>query len=675
VFIKNVGKIGLFYFSNMAGSGIGGIAAVTLMWIFFPERLTIILSAIVFLSGIILIPKNFRLVFSFITVFVIAVLSYSYFNPPVLKISEYKSLSKTLNLPETKIIGTESSPYGLLHLISSPYLRYAPGLSITYPSLIMVNNAAFNNGEWTGPLINSENDSTNYFHFSTEHLPYITGSRENILILNSGTGRYIQHGLSGGAESITAVEPDKSLSELLTKKYANLADSVYNNPLVHLKNVYPRTYLLSTDSEFDLIQVPVVDAFGGTSGVYALQEQYLLTKEAFEDMYSKLSDDGVFCISTWLDYPYKNPLKLIATIAETLTERGIQNISPHIAAIKNWNTLTIMAKHKPFDQIELDKIRAFCKEMKFDPVILSGINEDERDYYNRLQDKSFYTYINQLLESQEKREELYTEYTFNIKPATDNQPYYSQFLQWKSISKLSETFGNQSLPFFEIGYVLLYLTFIQILLLAFILIILPLFKTCLSGRQVGWKGKNKLKIILYFSGIGLGYMFIEIIFIQKFTLYFGNVIYAAAAVVSLMLIASGLGSLVSQKIKTDAKKISGILSIIIISLIAYTLIHTPLLKMTIIFSFPVKIIFTILLIAPPAFFMGMPFPLGLRLLASKNESAEREQLPWAWGINGVFSVTGAVSATIIAVEFGFIWVMVLAAVAYFITLITSLYWN
>jgi hypothetical protein len=97
--------------------------------------------------------------------------------------------------------------------------------------------------------------------------------------------------------------------------------------------------------------------------------------------------------------------------------------------------------------------------------------------------------------------------------------------------------------------------------------------------------------------------------------------------------------------------------------------------MTIIFSFPVKIIFTILLIVPPAFFMGMPFPLGLRLLASKNEPAEREQLPWAWGINGVFSVTGAVSATIIAVEFGFIWVMVLAAAAYFITLITSLYWN
>jgi hypothetical protein len=226
---------------------------------------------------------------------------------------------------------------------------------------------------------------------------------------------------------------------------------------------------------------------------------------------------------------------------------------------------------------------------------------------------------------------------------------------------LSESFGNQSVPFFEVGYILLYLTFFQVLLLVIILIVLPLFK-------LGWKGQGKLRTLIYFGGIGLGYMFIEIIFIQRFTLYFGNVIYAAAAVVSLMLISSGFGALVSQKIKAQPNRIIGIIFLIVVSLIVYTIILSSLLKTTIIFTLPVKIIFTTLLIAPPAFFMGMPFPLGLRLLSSQNVN----QIPWAWGINGMFSVISAVLATIVAVELGFTWVMVFAIGCYCLVVFSNI---
>jgi hypothetical protein len=269
--------------------------------------------------------------------------------------------------------------------------------------------------------------------------------------------------------------------------------------------------------------------------------------------------------------------------------------------------------------------------------------------------------IDRILASPEEREKVYSEYPFNIKPAVDDKPYFSQFLQWKSISQLSEFFGNQAIPFFEVGYILLYLTFIQIVILAIVLIIVPLLKT-------GWKGGGKSKTLIYFSGLGIGYMFIEIIFIQRFTLYFGNVIYAAAAVVGLMLISSGFGSLVSQKISAKPNRLVGIIFIIIISLILYAIFLSSLLKTTIVFTLPVKIIFTTLLIAPPAFFMGMPFPLGLRILSEKNEI----QVPWAWGINGVFSVISTVLATIIAIELGFFWVMIFAAGAYGLSLLINL---
>jgi hypothetical protein len=126
--------------------------------------------------------------------------------------------------------------------------------------------------------------------------------------------------------------------------------------------------------------------------------------------------------------------------------------------------------------------------------------------------------------------------------------------------------------------------------------------------------------------------------------------------------------LVSQKITPKPYRIIAIIFIIIISLIIYTLFLSGWIKTTIEFSLTAKIILSFLIIAPLAFFMGMPFPLGLRFLSASNDI----QVPWAWGINGVFSVVCAVLATIIAVELGFIWVMVFAIGAYGLVLISNL---
>ena len=159
-------------------------------------------------------------------------------------------------------------------------------------------------------------------------------------------------------------------------------------------------------------------------------------------------------------------------------------------------------------------------------------------------------------------------------------------------------------------------------------------------------------------------MFIEIILIQRFTLYFGNVIYAAASVVCLMLVSSGFGSLVSQKFNPKPQLLLVVLSVIVISLLIYTIFLSDMLKITIGSDLPVKSILSALIVAPPAFFMGMPFPLGLRLLSQDDKA----QIPWAWGINGVFSVIATVLATIAAVELGFVWVMIFAMTAYLLSL-------
>ena len=121
-------------------------------------------------------------------------------------------------------------------------MRYAPGLSIKYPGVVSVENAAFNNGEWIGPLISTKDDSLNYLLFTTENLAFVTGERKNVLVLGAGTGRQVKTALLNDAETVTSVEANKALINLLEKEFASKVDSLYQNNSVRPQNISPRTF-------------------------------------------------------------------------------------------------------------------------------------------------------------------------------------------------------------------------------------------------------------------------------------------------------------------------------------------------------------------------------------------------------------------------------------------------
>jgi hypothetical protein len=60
----------------------------------------------------------------------------------------------------------------------------------------------------------------------------------------------------------------------------------------------------------------------------------------------------------------------------------------------------------------------------------------------------------------------------------------------------------------------------------------------------------------------------------------------------------------------------------------------------------------------------MPFPKGLRAVAE----AAPELVPWAWGVNGFFTVIGSVAAVILGMAFGFRFVLGVSAVCYLFAL-------
>lgn len=663
VFIKHVETIGKVYFANLLGSGAGGLVALLLIGMFLPNQLPALIALLPVVAGLTILQKNRWLLHGGFAIVAVAIVTFKGLVPSQLTPSEYKDISKTLLLPDAKLLLEKTSPHGVVQMVASPAVRYAPGMSLASPKTAQTKMVAFINGDWFGVVTDwSSADSAMIMDYTTSALPYVISTRKKVLVLQSGTGIDVAHALSRDANKIVAVEANSTILSILQTEYLPETDSLLVHPHVTVQNIDPRTFLSIDTARYDLITLPVVGTFGGTSGLYALREQFILTKDAFHDMWRKLNSGGVISVTSWMDYPIRNPLKILATMVEVLDELGVENPKDNIVAVRSWGTITFVMTKTSITEKEIEAIRTFCEEMMFDPAILPQLKMEERTRYNQFQDSLFFDYIDKIMSPD--KEAFYAGYDFRIKPATDNKPYFSQYIKWTNLDGLTKFLGSRTLPFFEIGYLLMIITLVQISIASFLLIILPLLK-------MGWKGKIKSDILFYFSGIGLGYMFVEMIFIQYFVLYFGSPVYAASAVITSLLIFSGLGSYHSKYFFHSAKRLVIVFIFIVSILLAYSFILTPLLQETVQANLLLKLVSVFVIIAPLAFCMGIPFPAGL----SQVSKMDLALIPWSWGINGCASVISAVLATMVALELGFMWVMIFAALAYCLPLIVLLKWN
>lgn len=649
VFVKYTGQIGKLYFGNLTGSGLGGIAAIALFWTASPTQIPFFTGFLTLLSALLILPIRRKPIWT-ITVGITAVilLFTGILLPPKLSLSQYKSLSRTLDLPDATIEATANSPYGYVQYVSSPALRYAPGLSLAFTGKVPVTDAIFSNGDWAGPVLRSSKDSQ-ILNYTTSALAWALTTHKKVLVLDAGTGVRTQYAKIRGASSIDHVESHRLVFNFTEKKTGLEGDEIVTS---YLQDA--RSFLAQSKKQYNLISLPTIGAFGGTAGLQALQEEYLLTTNAFSLIFDRLESEGFLEITVWMDYPYRNPLKVAATISEALSEKSIARPEHHLVGVRSWNSITFLVKKTAFTESEIQAVRNFCDRFYFDPMMLPGITPKERISYNLLEDQSLFSLTDSLVSGD--RERVYENYDFHLRPATDDRPYFSQFLRLKSFSYLQKLFGNQSASFFELGYLIVGVTFVQSLLLAVVLIIFPLFRLKKNIGNKGWT-------LVYFSGIGMGFMFVEIVLIQRFILYFGHPVYSVAAVIGGMLLLSGLGSWLSSGLKLSLVGIRNIVLGIVCLLLLYALTLPWLLQVSMGFSVWGKAGLSLILIGLPSFFMGMPFPLGMHYLSQRNHAS----VPWAWGINGCFSVISASMATILAIEVGFSMLMLLAAGVYFIT--------
>jgi hypothetical protein len=659
-------QIPRIYAFDLLGAGLGALSVILALYLFAPHVTLKLIAVLGLLAALSSAWRGYRhgrgltAGLLMLSTLVILALPNGWLSP---RLSEYKSLSQTLQMKGARILEERSSPLGLLSIVASPEvpLRLAPGLSLNNRQEPPPQLGLFVDGDAPTPINRFEGDLEpfGYLDYQTSALPYHLSRPRQVLILGMGGGSGLLQAALHQVPRIQAVELDPQVAKLLQQDYADYAGWRHLAPRVRIHLGEARGYLSSTRERHDLIQISLLDSASAASGgVYGLSESYLYTREAIAEYLKHLTPEGLLSITRWVKIPPRDGLKLLATGIEALRLQGIEQPERQLILIRGWDTSTLVLKTRPFDARQIQRLLAFCEERAFDTAYYPAIGPAQINRYNILPEPYFYQGALALLG--ENPEQYLDQYKFAIRPARDDRPYFFNFFKWSTLPEILSVYRQGGFSLLELGYPVLVLTLLQAVLASVVLILLPVL--WLRRRRQTRASARTGAVLLYFLAIGLGFMFIEIVFIQRFILFLAHPIQAVTVILCGFLIFSGLGSLYAQHLE-DANKNRRILTILsllaAISLVYLVLLPALFAALSSLHALA-KAAITLLLIAPLAFCMGMPFPLGL----SRVTRSEPGLLPWAWGVNGCASLISAILATLLAIHLGFTWVVLLALLAY-----------
>ncbi|MDX1334802.1 MAG: class I SAM-dependent methyltransferase, partial [Gammaproteobacteria bacterium] len=499
----------------------------------------------------------------------------------------------------------------------------------------------------------------------TSALPYHLGTPGRVLVVGAGGGADVLQARSLGAGQIDAIEINPQTVELVNEAYADFTGALFSQAGVSIHVAEVRDFLGNNSHQYDLIQLSLMDAFNASSsGLYALHESYLYTIEAIQLYLKHLQPGGYLALTRWINMPPRDTLKLFATVTAAMEQAGIEDVEQRLALIRGWQTSTLLIRNGVFTATELAAIREFARSRSFDIAWLPDMEVGEANRFNRLASPVFYQAARAMLG--EERERFLQEYKFDLKPATDNRPYFHHFFKWDTFRELYQLRSQGGMPLMEWGYLILVASLVIAAVFSVVLILLPLWFFERLPDKLPEQVRRR-DVALYFFAIGLAFLFIEIAFMQKFILFLHHPIYSIAVTLTAFLVFAGLGSHWSERLgsvsgRRRVLKVS-VLGIGLISLL-YLILLGPLFASLSAIPMLLKVGVAIGLIAPLAFLMGMPFPLALSSLADHAQA----YIPWAWGINGCASVISASMATLLAIQFGFDVVIAIAMMLYLATM-------
>ena len=653
-------KPGLVYFASMIGSALGAIAPAALL----AASSEIAMVGLASLAPLALllgwVPAVLRkksagqarrgaatiliLVWALVCAAGIWLLTPAAKNQLDIRSSEYKLLSQALHFPATQVVESVSSIRGRMERVQSPHLRFAPGLSLKYPDALPPAETVFTDGDQPFFLYDLRFPQTaDFARFTLSFMGYdIVAAADKVLLIAGGGGLAIPCALASGASTIRIVQQNPHLAEHIRRHYS-----------LEVIRESPRSFLVQTAESFDVIQI---ESWGPSiPGADALNQDHLFTVDSLVECLQRLTARGVIVISRKLLLPPAGSLRLWATAREALVRAGEPVPERCIAVLRNWDTYTQVVTRRPIPDPQ--RLLEFARRRNFDVVYLEGAGESAANRFNVFDAPYHFREIRRLESAFEdgRSRAFFTGYILDVAPQSDLRPFPGRFLKWDRILDLYEVLGRRLHALFLAGEMIVAVVLIEALVVAGLLLLLPL-AFILRRTQA-----PSASTVIFFLSIGAGFMFAELLLVHAGIFFLGDPVISLAVVVTSLLISSGLGGIWTQhhgpewiKPALGATAVSLLLAAIVLWFFARQLLALPAAWRYTTLSIVVMI---------PGFFMGIPFPLGMRFLL--QNPVDRT---FAWAVNGCFSVLASIAAAQIAISVGFAWIAASAFVCYTLAL-------
>jgi hypothetical protein len=493
-----------------------------------------------------------------------------------------------------------------------------------------------------------------YLAYDITAVPYHLRRGAKALIIGAGGGRDVLTALWFGSSDVTGVELNDDIVRWVRERYASFAGHLYSRPDVRIVVDDGRNFVRASRERFDVIQISMIDTFAATAaGAYTLSENNLYTTQAFEEYLDHLHPNGILAVNRFFLDPPHQTLRVVTLAREALARRGINQPTRHVVAIKKDSPLgdngLVLVKAMPFTADEMETVRALCGSLGFELVALprEGLQNVFTEYL-----------------ATPNTERFYEAYPYDVRPPTDDRPFFFNTFR---ISAFVKSLGARQHidPMRVYNYDAVFILFVLLALATSCLclfIIVPLWSTAAARTEEKLHPRLPIGALAYFILIGLGFILVEVVLIQRFHLYLGHPIYSLAVILFTVLASSGVGSAWTAR-RDDTRLIrhAALACLAALLLIVLHEIVWPIfLERTLGLSRSARIALTVSSLAPMGIAMGMPYPLGLRAVSA----AAPARVPWVWAVNAGASVLGSILAFALAMATGFRIVLLLGGVCY-----------
>jgi SAM-dependent methyltransferase len=474
-------------------------------------------------------------------------------------------------------------------------------------------------------------------------------------IIGPGGGVDVLRAVANGSPSVTGIEINPIIANTIMRdRYADFAHHLYQRPEVHIHVTDGRSFVRNSKDTYDVVQMTLVDTWASTAaGAFALSENNLYTVEAFQEYFRHLRPDGMLVITRWEFRQPREALRVVSLAMEALHRLGVADTSRHFVVVSDGPLdddgipVAVLAKKSPFTPEEENAVRTHLED--YSDLVAQHLPSQPGD-----------NPFSRLIASNDPAA-FARRYAYNVTPVFDNAPFFFFTL------KLSQILGRGALERgidWKVNLGVAVLGIVLLISIAAVLLFLILPLAMRSGLR---QSPSRL---FYFVVVGLGYILVEIAFIQRFVLFLGHPTYALTVVIFLMLLSSGAGSLVSRRWRKPVAAAWIPIVVIVVVLAGYVFFLPRLLNALVGLRFAVKLLVSGIILIPLGFAMGMPFPSGLRAVAGRAGPGQSKDnvIEWAWAMNAASSVLGSVLAMMIAIQYGLNVTLACGALAYLLAL-------